>query len=207
MASSTDEKITFGATVVPATAPMKPAALQPPTLESPALTPVASRDGAYSEVDMPTAATPQSPFYQHPPASFERVQSRPQSKQMLEPFEKDLEAGNITPLSSTSDENPFASKISLERNKECKMWPSRQTLMQAKQADKHKKRTNRGCTGCAPIRAKWEAYSKCQRLMIKMCIALLVIGVVVAIAVGVTKAVNGSVYDEHGNHPIGSTKR
>lgn len=204
MDSSTNEKVTFGATVVPATAQKMPAALQPPMLESPALTPVASRDGAYTDVDMPKAATPQSPFYQHPPASFERVHSRPQSKQAAEPFEKDLEAGNITPLSGSFDENPFASKISLERNKECKMWPSRQTLMQAKQADKHKKRTRQGCTGCAPLRAKWEAYNKRQRLTIKICIALLLIGIIVAIAVGVTKAVNGSVYDEHGNHPIGS---
>ncbi|KAI7681905.1 hypothetical protein KC322_g14100 [Hortaea werneckii] len=200
---------TFGATIVPTSPdPLRPShddILRPPQmLDSPVLTPSTSHEDmtpAYSEKPIP----PHSPFYQHPPASFERIHSRQTSKNHLGVYEKDLESGvgggesnpNLaTPLTiPADDENPFTSKISIDANKECRMWPSRQTLTQQRAAQKTKRRAARGWAGCAPLREWWtKRFTKRQRWWIRIAIAVVVVGVMVAIGVGISKAVHGSYY-------------
>lgn len=208
--STSNTPTTFGATIVkpaskPPAAANDSASLQPPTLDTTSLTPRISQDVPsitespsleYHEKTFPIY----SPFYQHPPASFERVpHSRQGSKANVSAMEKDLEAGAITPI-TPDDDNPFTSKISVDRNKECKMWPSKQTLMQKRLAEKKKKRDERkNCRACAPVRERWIALSKKQQLAIEIGLAVFIVGVIVAIAVGITKAVNGSVYESQGN--------
>lgn len=185
---------TFGATVVvPDTRPSND--LRPPQmLDSPVLTPAVSHEDMSSDfTEKPVP--PQSPFYQHPPASFERVHSRQNSKNYLGAYEKDLESGHATPLTMADDENPFTSKISVDANKECRMWPSRQTLTQQKAAEKKKRRAVRGWAGCAPFREWWTTrFNKRQRLYIKIAVGLFLVGVAVAIGVGISKAVHGTYY-------------
>ncbi|KAI7397227.1 hypothetical protein KC328_g5013, partial [Hortaea werneckii] len=146
---------------------------------------------------------PHSPFYQHPPASFERIHSRQTSKNHLGVYEKDLESGGggggstnlATPLTMPDDENPFTSRISIDANKECRMWPSRQTLTQQRAAQKTKRRAARGWAGCAPLREWWTTrFTKRQRLWIQIAIAFVLVGVAVAIGVGISIAVHGSYY-------------
>jgi len=195
----------FGASIIPTTQQHSDyEALQPPQLsESPALTPAVSRDGTDSEKPIP----PHSPFYQHPPASFERIPTHQSGKNNFTTLEKDVESGHATPLCPEDDENPFTKTISLDRNNpECKMWPSRQTLMQTKMAEKKKKRARALGAGCvAPAKDFWNRFDKRQQLYLKIAIAFVLVGVAVAIGVGISKAVHGGYYTKDGEKPIGGS--
>lgn len=193
MVSST----TFGASIVPAQKQTEDEQipLPPPILDSPALTPAASREDLGDDYEDQRKIPPHSPFYQHRPDSFDRGHSRQNSKIQVALNEKDLEAGKPAPLTiHSSDAQPFTSKVSLDCNKECKMWPSKQTLMERRKAERKKKRDTKFCGGCAPVVDYWETKTKRQRLIVKIVLALLCIGVVVGIAVGITIAVHGTVY-------------
>lgn len=184
---------TFGASIVPA-APYNNPALS----NSPALTPAVSTEDLRGEANT-KPVPPHSPFYQHPPASFEKIHSRQGSRTDINatPNEKDLEAGASTPLTVQQQQNdhPFASKVSVDCSKECRMWPSKQTLMQESQARRKRKRDQKtlgNVTG--PVVEFWNRFDKRQKLWIKIALALVLVGVAVAIAVGITVAVNGTVY-------------
>ena len=188
----------FGASIVPTPQPTKPTASS--TLDSPALTPAVSTEDLQQDYNANTKPIPpHSPFYQHPPASFEKVHSRQNSRSNVAldvTAEKDVEAGASTPLAAAgAEDHPFASKVSVDCSKECRMWPSKQTLMQdqaARRKQKRDKRTLGGVTG--PVVEFWNGFSKRQKLYVQIALALLLVGVAVAIAVGITVAVNGTVY-------------
>ncbi len=75
------------------------------------------------------------------------------------------------------------------------MWPSKQTLVESRKAEKKKRRQNQTCGNLVgPVVDRWGRLTKKQRLWVKIALALFVLGVVVAIAVGITVAVNGTVY-------------
>ncbi|KAF2169035.1 hypothetical protein M409DRAFT_21045 [Zasmidium cellare ATCC 36951] len=188
--------ITFGASIVP-TKTDDNRLLPQPTTESPALTPAVSRDDFYNS-NVPI----QSPFYQHPPASHEVVSHSRQNsdnKVSTAVFEKDVESGNVTPLSGADDENPFTRDHGIENNKECAMWPSRKTLKQKKKEERKLKRDQRGCTSCAPVMNAWSKLTKKQRLLVKIAVALFLVGVAVAIGVGISVAVKGTYYVADGS--------
>ncbi|KAK5132558.1 hypothetical protein LTR08_008875 [Meristemomyces frigidus] len=187
----------FGATVVPVQQPSyEDGELRAPMMDSPLLTPAVSRDDMSSEY-MDKPIPPHSPFYQHPPVSFERVHSRQNSKVNIDAYEKDLEGG-VTPLTAADDANPFTSKISVDHNQECKMWPSKQTLMQQKTQEESKRRQTTGFAMLAPLRERWSRLDKKQRLYFQIAIALVLIGVAVALGVGISKAVHGTYYGKNG---------
>lgn len=184
---------TFGASIV--SSPSYPKSGPASTLDSPGLTPAVSNEDLSRDTNG-KPIPPHSPFYQHPPQSFEKVHSRQSSRThvALAPNEKDLEIGASTPL-AVQEDHPFASKVSVDCSKECRMWPSKQTLMQdqeARRKQKHDQKTLGRVT--EPVTRFWNRMSKRQKLWIQIVVALLIIGVVVAIAVGITAAVNGSVY-------------
>ncbi|KAK4500060.1 hypothetical protein PRZ48_008246 [Zasmidium cellare] len=189
--------ITFGAQIVPSKTNDNRLLPQPAT-ESPALTPAASHETFYSGNNVPI----QSPFYEHPPASHEVVSHSRQNsdnKVSTNVFEKDVESGNVTPLSTTDDENPFTKDHGIENNKECSMWPSRQTLRQKQKEERKLKRDQRGLASCAPVRNRWSKLNKKQRLLVKVLVALFLVGVAVAIGVGISVAVKGTYYVADGS--------
>ena len=189
----------FGASVVPMQQRThEDGQLQAPQLpDSPALTPAGSHEDMSREY-MEKPVPPHSPFYQHPPASSERVSGRQNSKVGAEAYEKDLESGHLTPFNAAEDTNPFTSKISVDHNQECKMWPSRQTLMRQKTQEKTKQRQLKGFAVLAPLRERWAAFDKRQQLYIKIAIAFLLVGIAVALGVGISKAVHGTYYGKNG---------
>ncbi|KAK3621224.1 hypothetical protein LTR56_022934 [Elasticomyces elasticus] len=200
---------TFGASIEPTHAgPYQNDALIPPgRLDSPALTPTVSNEDMTGYHDSPVNAPIHSPFYTHPPASFERVHSRQNSKNHIVTYEKDLEAAHnnstLTPLSAAptaADDNPFTSKVSVEHSKECKMWPSKQTLMQEKAAERRKKLSSRGC---APVRHWWAKFDRKHKLIMKLILAFLVVGAIVGICVGISVRVHGTYVSRHGAKEIG----
>lgn len=163
--------------------------------DSPAITPVPSHDSLAQEYDKVPV---QSPFYTHPPASHEVIPSATK-KGHLNVYEKDLEAGNDAPLTpTTDDEHPFSQRIGVEQNKECTMWPSKQTLKQKYQAEKQQRQQKRGIKALNPVRAKWTAMSKRNKLIAKILLAVFVVGVAVALGVGISKAVKGTYYVKDG---------
>ena len=197
----------FGASVVPKSQADDEILRAPPTLDSPALTPAVSRDDMSADF-LERPIPPHSPFYQHPPVSFERIHSRNTSKNNIDIYEKDLESGHATPLTANDDNNPFTSKVSVDCNKECRMWPSKQTLMQEKLAAKKQKRSTRTCGGCTAATDLWSRFDKRQKLLIEIVLALLLVGAIVGIAVGISKAVHGGVYAGNSDsHEIGDSSR
>ena len=200
--ASDNASTTFGATILPTADKKEKTAdeisLPPPIHSSPALTPAASREDLTPEFSERRRVPPHSPFYQHNPDSFERTHSRQNSKVNVAVNEKDLESGVQTPLTA-GGEHPFAGKVSVDCNKECRMWPSKQTLMQTRKAEKKKRRDQQWCGGCGPLHDFWARFTKRQKLFLKIALALFLLGVVVAIAVGITVAVNGTVYVSQGH--------
>lgn len=210
MASSTN----FGASIVQS--PYKnhtaqDALLPPSGLDSPVLTPVVSREDVGSDYVLGSKPIPpHSPFYQHPPTSMERIttHSRQQSKSHLGvTSEKELETG-FTPLATPSynphgEANPFTSAVSLEHNKECKsMWPSKQTLMLQRAETRREKHSKRACGGFAPVRQWWAKFDKRQRLIMKILMAFVTVGAIVAICVGISVAVHGTYYSNKGQQSV-----
>lgn len=194
---------TFGATIVPATEqelqPQRSPSLLPPAMaHSPAITPQPSRESLTH--DYGSGAPVQSPFYTHPPASHEAIPAATK-KSRLDVYEKDLESGNDAPLTPLSDdENPFSKRLAVDHNKECTMWPSKQTLKQKYQAEKQKRRQNKGIKVLNPIREKWTAMSSRSKLIAKIMLALFIVGVAVALGVGISAAVKGTYYVGSGSN-------
>lgn len=129
-----------------------------------------------------------SPFYQHPPASHERdIYGKSLDVNVLEKGYDDL-----TPATTKSND-PFCSSISVNANKECAMWPSRQTLAQNNMADKKKKRSSH-LWACAGPRDSWANLHKKQKLLISLVVALLLIGAMIGLGVGISKSVHAGSY-------------
>lgn len=201
-----NEQTTFGASVVPQ--PDEKAGMLSTNIDSPALTPTVSRDAAaYHDATFSdnTPLPPNSPFYTHPPASHERI-APAAVKPALADSEKDLECGNTTPYTMADDENPFSKKFQVGgSNQECTMWPTHQTLRQTRLEDKKQRRAARTC-GCGTIKHHWAGYTKNQRWAIRILIALVVIGAIVGVAVGITRSVNGGVWSDKGTHDFNRGK-
>ncbi|KAK5110810.1 hypothetical protein LTR62_005521 [Meristemomyces frigidus] len=211
MASSTN----FGATIVQPphkNIDAEDALLHPSGIDSPVLTPAVSHEdiSASYALDSTKPAPPHSPFYQHPPTSMERItttHSRHQSKTHLAiASEKDLETG-LSPLATRSydpegEANPFTSAVNLEHHKECKMWPSKQTLMLQKAETRRQKHLTRACGGCAPVRQWWEQFDKRQQLIMKILLAFVTVGAIVGICVGISVKVHGTYYSNNGQQSV-----
>lgn len=187
--------ITFGATIVPnPRADAEPTHTPRTLIDSPALTPTISREGLvdhHGEKPIP----PHSPFYTHPPSSNEVVRMTRSATRSQSHFEKDVESGVETPLSHSDGYSPFSKSLAVESQTECTMWPSKQTLKQQKQATKLGKRNQRMF---APVLNAWGDCTKRQRLIIKIAIALFVIGAAVGLGVGISVAVKGAYYTSDG---------
>ncbi|MCJ1448643.1 MAG: hypothetical protein MMC23_009160 [Stictis urceolatum] len=133
-----------------------------------------------------TATSPFSPFYSHPTTrtSFEQQTA---SQSNLKVYETDIESGDkrfsMEPTPVNSHTSP---------NKDCKVWPTKSTLVREKKVWKKQR-------GCRP----WNTMTRKQKLWTKIIVLLLVIGLVVGVAVGISKAVGGTVYsDSNHSKPI-----
>lgn len=198
--SNNDHDITtFGASVVPMQNNQETLSLSvAKDSTSPSSTPniMQSNHGTTFHEPLEKVYPVTSPFYEHPAPSIERLHTNHDGKSISNVYEKDMESGMATPVSINPDENPFSSKISVDHNKECRMWPSRQTLQQTRMANKKKRNDHHTC---APVRDRWMQLSRRQRLIAKIALVLLVVGLIVGISVGVSKAVNGGVYASDGS--------
>jgi len=219
--ASTTNTTTFGASIVPIdqlnlTTTNDNRLPQLSVFDTPASTPAASHEDL-SRTTTTAATTPtrhtnySSPFSpQRLSPTHPRQHGRPEyldnEKSTYTYASTDLEActpvrsySTQTPADTADDTttalNPFTSKRSVEYNKEDAMWPSRQTLLTKQAAEAKKQRQSRWCGGCiAPVRERWGGLSKRQRIGVRVFVAMVVVGVMVAIALGITVAVDGTVY-------------
>lgn len=202
---SSSPKPTFGAHVVrlPSSTAIKPAILakDPELLDSPALTPATSYE-TLRDQDHP--ARPYSPFYHKPSSPAETTPTRLTTVASFPDSEKgeDVEIAIYEPISHQSDHdaNPFTSKISVDRSKECEIWPSRQTLADRRLEEKQRRRKEKFGGACfGPVSAYWQRSSRRRKLWIKILVGLIIVGVVIAIGLGISIAVNGTVYVSEGS--------
>ena len=177
----------FGASIVSPDRETRSSLL--PACDSPSVTPAVSQENL--DASGATTRTPQPSSTATTPPPVARL------------AEKDLEACTSTLHADADDageasapyQHPFTCKVSVDCNKEDRMWPSKQTLLQRRQADQKRKRAKKTCGGCTgPVVERWQALSKRQRLAIQLIMAVLLLGAVVGIAVGITVSVNGTVY-------------
>ena len=195
---SLDLTTSFGATIVPTQKRSYDELTLPSrTFDTPSITPQISREDL-TPVSTERRIPPHSPFYQHECDSFERGHSRSTSKVNVPIEEKDLEAGRVS-LAPHDGLQPFTSKLSIECSKQDKMWPSKQELIQDQKSEKRKQRNQKLCGGCGPVVEFWERKTKKQKLCMKIAFALFVVGVIIAIALGISVAVNGTVYVSDGH--------
>lgn len=174
------EKTTAGATVVPIldTTVTKPENVK----TSPALSRSTTRE-AEDDFDPSFLAKPCSPFYKHPSIRSSQDASRSNSRINLSRLSMtgneavDLETGLAT--RSTNDVTKSGAVLTMT------------TTTRSKPGFKLKSRSNGG----------WKCLrglTKKQRFTVKVCIAVFAVGCMVAIALGISKAVGGGVWKSSG---------
>lgn len=119
-----------------------------------------------------TSQHPFSAFYLHPTTRTSFEQHKSESKDQLKVYEHDLEAGSQT---FSSSESPRPAK---ECGGVCRTRMSHQNL-------------------CMPRRKRWGPFGnlrKSQILLIKILIALFIVGAAVGIGIGISKAVGVGIW-------------
>lgn len=197
-----NEKPTFGATVIPKGQPQtnllrpQPSHLPPnPSFDS--ISPCSTyaeqsptKEGNYD----PISLNPYSAFYAHPRTRTSFAQAKSESKINLGFYSNDLESGSRITHASIADaagpERPS------HTHKDDNVWPCSKTREKTLLAKERAK-------GCSPF----SRLSKKQKFCVQALIALIFIGAITGLAVGISKAVGGGVFKSasDSNAPISST--
>jgi hypothetical protein len=129
---------------------------------------------APSVATIPSSTNPCSAFYTHPTTRTSLEQLNTRSGSHVRVYEEDLEAGR------RSGSGPC--KV------ESRVW--------GRQVCREKK--------CQRKWNLWSKFSKKQKLLVKVILAMVVLGAMVGLGVGIAKAVGGGVWQSQNNqHPIG----
>ena len=152
---------------------------------------VSSRSLTQSEIATPleeydpTSSHPFSAFYSHPTTRTSFEQAKSESRVNIKVYEQDLEAQSI---------NPSTKEIAINV-KECKVWPSAKSQYCNKNLGSVKQGRN-------PLKN----LSKKQALLLKILIALFIIGVAIGLGIGISKAVGSGIWkNNNSQRPIGDT--
>lgn len=134
-----------------------------------------------------TGAKPQQ-TYLHPSAAA--ATTTPHKHAHAHVTESDVESGLNVPVSAATTQTNLSGmpSVCIAPSKECAMWPSRQTLLQQRKAEK---RSRRRCD-------LFGSLTKRQKLLVQILIALVVVGAAVGVGVGISRAVGGGVWSGNG---------
>ena len=211
MASSTQQNhqgddVTFGATIND-TPSKSQNYLAPNVFDTPksSLSPVATRDS-------PTSAdAPLTPFYASPStqtSSRSLPTDAAAADDDLESARKEGYVVTTNPLDSQLDlpaemvpvsAIPTGHKLSIDgRTKECRMWPTKQTLRDQDRKERSKRRAAKVC-GCSSINAMWHDMTRKQRLWFKILLAAFLVAIAVGLGIGISKAVGAGVFAGDGH--------
>lgn len=197
-----NEKPTFGATVIPQEQPQttllrpQPSHLPPnPSFDSisPCST-YAEQSPTKEENYDPISLNPHSAFYSHPRTRTSFAQAKSESKINLGIYSNDLESGSRITHASIAD--AAGPERPTHKHKDDKVWPCSKTREKTLLARERAK-------GCSPF----SRLSKKQKFCVQALIALIFIGAITGLAVGISKAVGGGVFKSasDSNAPISST--
>jgi hypothetical protein len=153
---------------------------------------------SHNENSFERETSPLSPFYNPAPTRYSLEAQKSESRQNINVinsfYDTDVEA--LTP-NTTRNAGLFKSKSG---NPECTVWPGQRALEMKKKAAR-KERNKHGLCGCMA------GLHRRTKISIQALIVLVIIGAVVGIGVGVSKAVGGGVWknSSNSNAPIAST--
>ncbi|MCJ1455584.1 hypothetical protein MMC28_005939 [Mycoblastus sanguinarius] len=186
---SNDEKPTIGAEVIHLEPnPSHTCLTTIDSVSNSSLGPTLDQQSTSKEDYDPISSHPFSAFYSHPTTRTSFEQAKSQSKVHIQIYQHDLETGSHLVY-------PTESRDQTLKKKGCKNL----CQMQKEQLGKERKR-KMGCFGCSPFRK----LSKKQRSSVQALIALILIGAIVGLSVGISKAVGGGINKTQGDQaPIG----
>ena len=127
----------------------------------------------------PTSQHPFSAFYSHPRTRTSFEQANSESKTHIRIYQHDLETGSRLTQATESYSTP---------KKDCRVWPNSGQAQKEHLAMQCKKQ------GCSPF----SRLSNKQKFWLKIIIGLVLVGAIVGLSVGISKAVGGSI-NEKGN--------
>ena len=156
------------------------------TTSNPTLSPPSEYDPTSKEDYTPSADHPFSPFYSHPSTRTSLEQKKSESKVRFQLYEHDLESGSR--VTQTSRNEPSHTDDAV--------WPSDKVRKQQEAMVKSKEHSSY---------SPFKHMSRKQKFWVKILIAVVIVGAITGLGVGITKAVGGGVFrtDSNSSAPIG----
>ncbi len=203
--SEFNEKPTFGASIIhkeqqPSSLLRPPPSHLPPSNPSfESISPCSTIADQYpptkegNDLD-PVSLNPYSAFYSHPRTRTSFAQAKSESKINVALYSHDLESGSRITHASIADAASLEPPNHAHRDD--KVWPCSKTRERTLLA---KQRAN----GCSPF----SRLSRKQKFWVQVLIALVFIGAITGLGVGISKAVGGGVFksSSNANAPIPGT--
>ena len=153
------------------------------------LYPSSDYDPASRDDYPPSSDHPFSPFYSHPATRTSLEQKKSESKVRFQIYEHDLEAGSRVTQFTQNESAPHSPPDDT-------VWPSGKVRKQQEAMLKSKKHSSY---------SPFKRMSKKQKFWAKVLIAVVIVGAITGLGVGITKAVGGGVFRTSSNSsaPIG----
>ena len=159
------------------------------TTSNSTLYPPSEYDPTSKEDYTPSSDHPFSPFYSHPATRTSLEQKKSESKVRFQLYEHDLESGSRVTQSSR-----------IEPAQHCHtddaVWPSDKVRKQQEAMVKSKEHGSY---------SPFKHMSRKQKFWVKVLMAVVIVGAITGLGVGITKAVGGGVFrtDSNSSAPIG----
>lgn len=191
---SYNEKHIVGAEVVRLQPPSNPSynntLTKTESISNSTLYPSSEYDATSRDDYPPSSDHPFSPFYSHPTTRTSLEQKKSESKVRFQIYEHDLEAGSRV----TQFTQPEPAQ---HCQRDDAVWPSDKVRKQHEAMAKSKKHG---------LYSPFRHMSKKQKFWVKVLIAIVIIGAITGLGVGITKAVGGGVFRTSSNSsaPIGN---
>ena len=159
------------------------------TTSNSTLYPSSEYDPASKEDYTPSSEHPFSPFYSHPATRTSLEQKKSESKVRFQLYEHDLESGSRVTQSSRNDP-------AQHRHTDDAVWPSDKVRKEQEAMVKSKEHSSY---------SPFKHLSRKQKVWVKILIAVVIVGAITGLGVGITKAVGGGVFrtDSNSSAPIG----
>ena len=159
------------------------------TTSNSTLYPSSEYDPNSKEDYTPSSDHPFSPFYSHPATRTSLEQKKSESKVRFQLYEHDLESGSRITQSSRNDP-------AQHRHTDDAVWPSDKFRKEQEAMVKSKEHSSY---------SPFKHMSRKQKFWVKILIAVVIVGAITGLGVGITKAVGGGVFrtDNNSSAPIG----
>ena len=182
---SYNEKHLVGAQVVPLESPTNPSPTLTKTesISNSTLYPSSEYDASSRDDYPPSSNHPFSPFYSHPTTRTSLEQKKSESKVRFQIYEHDLEAGSRATQFTQPEQVRYY-------HTDDAVWPSSKVRKQQEVMVTSKEHNSY---------SPFKRMSKKQKFWIKVLFAVVIVGAITGLGVGITKAVGGGVFRTSNN--------